>query len=86
MLEEPKPVSEVWTNYYAGEWSDAHDVAREAFGKWDYAIGRTKRLKELLENTSAPVEVIDAISANLSIIKTATTMRLQDGTFYGWEG
>ena len=86
LFEEPKPVSEVWTNYYAGEWSDAHDVAREAFGKWDYAIGRTKRLKELLENTSAPVEVIDAISANLSIIKTATTMRLQDGTFYGWEG
>ncbi|MCY4446921.1 MAG: GH116 family glycosyl-hydrolase [Rhodobacteraceae bacterium] len=86
LLDEQKPVPEVWTNYYASEWSGAESVAEEAFDKWDYALDRTKRLKELLIGTTAPVEVIDAISANLSIVKTATTMRLQDGTFYGWEG
>ncbi len=30
--------------------------------------------------------MIDAISANISILKTPTVLRLEDGTFYGWEG
>ena len=30
--------------------------------------------------------VLDAAGANLSILKSPTTVRLEDGTFYGWEG
>ena len=30
--------------------------------------------------------MLDAAAANLSILKSPTTLRLEDGTFYGWEG
>ena len=30
--------------------------------------------------------VLDAAAANLSILKSPTALRLEDGTFYGWEG
>ena len=33
-----------------------------------------------------PQEVIDAASANLSVLKSPTVLRLEDGSFYGWEG
>ena len=31
-------------------------------------------------------EVVEAISANVSVLKTATVLRLENGEFYGWEG
>jgi hypothetical protein len=33
-----------------------------------------------------PKEVIDAASSNLSVLKSPTVLRLEDGSFYGWEG
>jgi hypothetical protein len=33
-----------------------------------------------------PREVIDAASANLAVLKSPTVWRLEDGSFYGWEG
>ena len=33
-----------------------------------------------------PRPVLDAVSANISILKTSTCLRLEDGAFYGWEG
>ena len=33
-----------------------------------------------------PDVMLDAVSANLSISKAPTVLRLEDGTFYGWEG
>lgn len=30
--------------------------------------------------------VLDAVSATLSVLKSPTVLRLEDGTFYGWEG
>ncbi len=33
-----------------------------------------------------PGTALDAVSANISILKSPTVLRLEDGTFYGWEG
>jgi non-lysosomal glucosylceramidase len=40
----------------------------------------------VLSRSDLPLPVLDAVSANLSILKSPTVTRLQDGTFYGWEG
>lgn len=86
IVENQNKPADVWKNYYASQWSDAEDVAREAFTAWDGAFSKTKRLQEVLAGMTAPEAVIDAVASNLSIIKTATTLRLENGTFYGWEG
>jgi uncharacterized protein (DUF608 family) len=86
LIEENKSVPEIWSNYYAREWAGARAVADEALSVWDDALEKTNGFREILSTTTAPLAVIDAVASNLSIIKTATALRLEDGTFYGWEG
>ena len=37
-------------------------------------------------STTAPPEVLDAVSSQSSIIRTETCFRTKDGTFYAFEG
>src|SRR6266576_3844923 len=51
------------------------------------AIGeRTKAFKDALFASSVPPYVLDAISANLAIMKSPTVLRLENGDIWGWEG
>ncbi len=75
-----------WKNYYATLWEDSKASASYALTNWDRLYGETKTFKDALFSSTVPVTALDAISANISILKTPTAMRLEDGTFYGWEG
>jgi len=46
----------------------------------------TRLFKDTLFASSLPPAAIEAASANLSIMKSAMVLRLEDGTLYGWEG
>jgi non-lysosomal glucosylceramidase len=86
LVDEPKDKPQVWKNYYATQWESAAAVAKEAFTRWDFLSRQTKALQAALASSTYPNAVVDAVSANLSILKTPTVLRLEDGTFYGWEG
>lgn len=75
-----------WKNWYATQWRDSHASAAAALRDWTRLRDGTWRFRDALFGSSLPTAVLDAISANLSILKSPTVMRLQDGTFYGWEG
>jgi len=75
-----------WRNYYATLFEDSTKTAVYSLQDWDRLYGETTEFKEALFSSTLPSYVIDAISANLSILKTPTVMRLEDGSFYGWEG
>ena len=45
----------------------------------------TKRFHDALFSTTAPPYVLDAISSQMAILKSATWLRLTDGTFYAFE-
>ncbi len=76
-----------WKNWYATEWTGAEpDRQRGAV-----ALGRARATRPspfATRSTPRPcrLPVLDAAAANLSILKSPTTLRLEDGTFYGWEG
>ncbi len=78
--------SPTWKNFYATIWPDSTASARYAMAEWDRLHAETVLFKESLFSSSFPPPVLDAISANLSILKTPTVLRMEDGTFYGWEG
>ena len=78
--------SNTWRNYYATLWKDSRESACYAFSNWDRLFRETASFKEALFSSTLPAAVVDAISANISILKTPTVLRLQDGTFYGFEG
>ncbi|MDR6549221.1 GH116 family glycosyl-hydrolase [Paenibacillus qinlingensis] len=75
-----------WHNYYATLFQDSQSTAQYAFNHWDRLYGDTLAFKEALFSSTLPAVVLDAVSANLSVIKTATSLRLTDGSFYGFEG
>ena len=75
-----------WPNWYATEWPSATAVAREALARWDDLEAETLRFRDALYGSTLPEPVLDAAGANISILKSPTALRLEDGTFYGWEG
>lgn len=85
-IAQKKGIPLVWKNYYAKIWKNSKDVATYALENWSRLYARTLQFKEALFSSDLPPVVLDAVSANLSVLKSPTVMRLEDGTFYGWEG
>lgn len=77
---------ETWKNYYATRFADSAESCRYAMKHWQEMYEKTCAFTDVLHRSSLDPAVIDAASANLSVLKTATVLRLQDGTFWGWEG
>lgn len=75
-----------WKNYYAGCFENSLDVAEKLHRQEAVLHQRTKAFHQALFGSSLPEEVLDAVSSQMAILKTATCMRLPDGTFYGFEG
>lgn len=80
---DPKPV---WRNYYATRFEDAVAVAMYVAENHQRLISETRLFTESLFSSTLPAAVLDAVSSQLSILKSPTCLRLEDGTFYGWEG
>jgi non-lysosomal glucosylceramidase len=79
-------IATIWKNYYATRFAEASEVARYGLVHWNHLAGKTMVFKDALFASSLPVAVLEAVSANLSVLKSPTVVRLEDGTFYGFEG
>jgi len=75
-----------WKNYYASFWTDARDVGHYCLENWEWLFTDTKKFKDTLFSSTIPDTALDAVASNLSMLNTPTTLLLEDGTFYGWEG
>ncbi len=75
-----------WKNYYAVLFEDSIASAEYCFDNWTSLFKRTKRFCDSLHGSTLDNAVIDAVSSTLSVLKSPTVLRLEDGTFYGWEG
>lgn len=76
----------IWKNYYASLFKNSKKSAFYSLNNWARLYNDTIKFKDALFGSSMPEELIDAISANISILKSPTVLRLEDGSFYGWEG
>src|SRR5208283_1140007 len=62
------------------------ESAKHSLVNWDRLYSDTNKFKQSLFSSTLPSYVLDAVSANISILKSPTCLRLEDGSFYGWEG
>jgi uncharacterized protein (DUF608 family) len=76
----------MWRNYYATLFEDSTKSAVYCLENWKRLYAKTIEFKDALFSSTLPLFVLDAVSSNLSIIKTPTVMRLEDGSVYGFEG
>lgn len=79
--EEP-----TWRNYYAAQFKDSVATAKYSIENFDSFYKKTELFSDALQSCTLSDSVKDAISANLSVLKSPTTLRLEDGSFWGWEG
>ena len=75
-----------WKNWYATQWRDAWDVSEYVVSHYDRLYEETRRFHDTLFASTLPTHVLDAISSQISVLRTTTCTRLEDGTFYGFEG
>ena len=85
-LHQEKRDAALWKNYYATLWPNVQSVAAHALHHWDELYRATEEFRTALFASSVSEAVIDAVSANISVLKSPTVWRLEDGTLYGWEG
>jgi uncharacterized protein (DUF608 family) len=83
---QEKGIAPRWKNYYATRFESSYSSAQYALDAWDRLYSETLLFKEALYGSSLDPVVIEAVAANLSVLKTAVVTRLEDGTFYGFEG
>lgn len=81
-----QPCEQTWKNYYAALFDGPESVADYAFCEWDRLEAQTRLFHNALFSSNLPPEAMEAVSANLSILKSPTVLRLADGQFYGFEG
>jgi uncharacterized protein (DUF608 family) len=82
----PEGTPPLWRPYYTSVWKDAREVALYVAQHYASLRARTVAFKESLFSSTLPPYILDAVSANLGILKSPTVLRLENGDLWGWEG
>jgi uncharacterized protein (DUF608 family) len=72
--------------WYAGRFRDIGDLSAYWREHYDGLRRKTERFSNCFYDTTLPPEVVDAVAANLTILKSPTVLRQSDGRLWGWEG
>jgi uncharacterized protein (DUF608 family) len=72
--------------WYAGRFTDINGVSLYWRDHYQELRGNTKRFSDCFYESTLPPEVIEAVAANLAILKSPTVLRQTDGKLWSWEG
>lgn len=85
-LAETEAGAKKTRNFYAARYEDAWDVAKDLTLRYDALYQSSAAFENALSSTTLPEEMIDALAANITVLKSNTCFRLENGKFYAWEG
>lgn len=80
------PDAPLTRNHYAQQFVSSWDVARYVVEQIPRLEEETRRFHKALFESTLPLSVLDAISANIVPLRSNTCFWLEDGGFFGWEG
>jgi len=83
--EKPR-TNETYVPWYAGRFASIDEVAGYWRDNYDVLRAATQTFTDCFYDTTLPPEVVEAVAANLTILKSPTCLRQADGRFWGWEG
>ncbi|MHA4811876.1 GH116 family glycosyl hydrolase [Flavitalea flava] len=72
--------------WYSSKFHSIGEVVNYWGSQYAALYKNTTLFSDAFYRSSMPPEVMEAISANLTILKSPTVMRQYDGRFWGWEG
>ncbi|MDF2838262.1 MAG: hypothetical protein K0Q63_3902, partial [Paenibacillus sp.] len=77
---------EFYKPWYAGAFSDGAELERYWRNGYDRLRSQSATFSESLHVSGLPAEVMEAVTANLPILKSPTLLRQHDGRLWAWEG
>lgn len=72
--------------WYAVKFSNVHEIATYWKDNYSSLKERSQKFTDAFYAQSLPEVVIEAVVANLSILKSPTVLRQKDGSLWAWEG
>lgn len=72
--------------WYAGRFADIEAVNAYWRAEYDRLRAASAAFADCFYDTDLPPEVIEAVAANLTILKSPTVLRQADGRLWAWEG
>jgi len=72
--------------WYSNKFKSLSEVTDYWSKNYDELKSKTQTFTDAFYNSSLPPEVIEAIAANLTILKSPTVFRQYDGRMWNWEG
>lgn len=83
----PKPaVTEKYKPWYATRFGSVDEVSDYWTSNYARLREGTQRFTDCFYDTTLPEEVVDAVASNLTILKSPTILRQEDGRIWAWEG
>jgi hypothetical protein len=82
----PEGQADTYRPWYAGHFDGIESV--RAYWRDHYQALRdgALRFRDCFHDSTLPPELVEAVSANLGILKSPTILRQADGRIWGWEG
>jgi uncharacterized protein (DUF608 family) len=80
------PASDTYKPWYTGRFPGINAVALYWRNNYADLRHKTTLFKDAFYASTLPAEVMEAVAANLTILKSPTVLRQDDGRFWGWEG
>lgn len=84
--KENEPPGEYYKPWYAARFQNVEAVSDYWRRHYDELRARSRRFSDCFYDSSLPPEVIEAVAANLTILKSPTVLRQGDGRLWAWEG
>jgi uncharacterized protein (DUF608 family) len=72
--------------WYAGRFTEINGVTFYWRDHYDELRQKASRFADCFYDSTLPAEVIEAVAANLTILKSPTVLRQTDGRLWSWEG
>jgi uncharacterized protein (DUF608 family) len=72
--------------WYAGRFSSIEKLIDYWQGSYQPLRHAAEKFSWALYDTTLPPEAMEAVASNLSVLKSPTVLRQQDGRLWGWEG
>jgi uncharacterized protein (DUF608 family) len=80
------PEEKSYRPWYSSQFKDIQAVTLHWRNNYERLLRDTQSFSDCFHDTTLPAEVVDAVAANLTILKSPTVMRQADGRLWAWEG
>jgi uncharacterized protein (DUF608 family) len=85
-LVEKNPLLKYHKPWYSSKFKNVNDVAEFWRSNYKQLKTNTTLFTDSFYKSTLPAEVVEAVAANLTILKSPTVLRQYDGRFWTWEG